>query len=291
MPLRERKNEMLRQPTSTLRATLTLCCLTTTFATSAAAEAGAIKSGVRGRVIVAPELSSATHWPARDEIVARVTAGARVRRPSGHAAPQPLLLERLPLVIVLEGVRHQQAVPPTELRVEGQRFVPAEVVLPRPGRLRLTNAHRTQATVRDSAGAVIAALPPGESAEIDLDVGEHTLTLTEYPFARAQVRALGPSRVLTVTRTGDIPAVPVDEGDYQLAFYEGARALQVQTLQVPASRYVAIDGSVSANGVVTVSVKEGDLQVAAPTGSDTPSSPGNTGDPADEVPNPVGGEP
>ncbi len=248
-------------PAARLASLLALALLSSS---PALAQSGALKSGLRGRVVIAPELASAKTWPVGEEEQRRLARGARLRRAMGHGAlgqnsePMPALL------VVLEGARSPQKPAARELRVEGMRFVPAQLLVARPGEVRITNAQKGAVTITRAGGDVIGTIQPGESGDFVLEVGDHALQIQEMPFAHATVKVLPPSRFLPVTKGGDIEPIPIESGDYQLAFYHGAHALRVQSLSVPEGKYLAIDAAVSANGVVTVSIKDGDLQVAVP---------------------------
>lgn len=238
------------------------------------AQSGALKSGVRGRVVIAPELASATTWPMGEEEQKRLSQGARVRRPTGHAVVRENTEPMPELVVVLEGARPPQKPEPRQMRIEGMRFVPAQVLVSRPGEVRITNAQRVAVTVGRVGGEALGTIQPGEAGDFVLDEGDHALLLREMPFARAQVKVLGPSRFLPVSSAGEIEPLAVEGGEYQLAFYHGARALRVQSLPLPDDRYLAIDAAISANGVVTVSIKDGNLQVVeAPSPPPPPAPP------------------
>src|SRR4051794_25093183 len=59
--------------------------------------------GVRGRVVVAPELMAATEWPLDADMDRVRRTPARVRRPSGHQAATTLSEPTPDLLVVLEG--------------------------------------------------------------------------------------------------------------------------------------------------------------------------------------------
>jgi hypothetical protein len=245
---------------------IALLAVTASLATPAFAQSGAVKSGVRGRVVVAPELELATTWPSSDEARRALEGTARIRRPSGHGPTAPLTEPMPALVLVLEGARHPPEQPGPVVVIEGMRFVPGQVVLSRPASLTLENRQKKPVTVSLVGGETLASLAPGQKTAVSLRAGEHTLVLDELPFASIQVRVLQKALVLPLRPAGEIAPTVVEGGDYQLAFYHGARALLAQGLTIPVEHFVAIDAAISANGVVTVSIKDGDLQVAVPPG-------------------------
>jgi hypothetical protein len=222
-----------------------------------------IKSGVRGRVVVAAELASATNWPLGEELAAEVRAGARVRRPTGRGPQTALLAPAPPLTVVLEGVRSRDEPTTATLRLAGLRFAPGETVIAKGSTVKIDNCHSRALTVSVFRGPSLGKVESGASLEATLAPGLHELRVDEFPFARALVRVLDEARILPVAADGSIAATAVEGGDYQLAFYQGAQALQSQPLPIPDRSYVAIDAAVSANGVVTVSLKDGGLQVVA----------------------------
>lgn len=243
---------------------VTLVCLCALVALPALAQSGAVKSGVRGRVVIAPELNQATTWPSSEEASKALQGSARIRRPSGRGPVAPLTEPMPPLVVALEGARPAQEQKPGTLVVEGMRFVPAQAVLGRAGPLLVKNQQKKPVTVILENGETRVTLAPGATEEVPLSQGTHTLALQELPFANAEVRVLPKALFLPVSSDGEIAPTVVEAGDYQLTFYHGARALRVQDLSIPDDRFVAIDAAVSANGVVTVSIKDGDLKVAVP---------------------------
>lgn len=232
-------------------------------APSALGQAAGVQGGLRGRVVIAPEYAATQSWPVDEAEQRRIASGSRVRRPAGEAV-RPLSEPMPELHIVLEGARPPQPPEPRKVRIEGMRFVPTQVLVARPGELLIENTQRTPATVVVEGGDVLGTIGPGESATFALNEGEHSLTLQELPWARAKVKVLRPSRFLPVTKSGEIEPLAINSGDYDLSFYHGTRALRVQSLTIPDEKYLAIDAAVSANGVVTVSIKDGDLQVAVP---------------------------
>lgn len=237
------------------------------------AQAGTpLKSGLRGRVVIAPELASAKVWPVEESTQARIAMDARVRRPTGQAPLRPHTEPMPELLVVLEGARAPQKPEPRLVRVTGMRFVPAQLLVARPQEVRIENAQKGAITIASVGGEDLGTLEPGASGNFVLEEGEHELVIREMPFARAKVKVLPPSRFLPVEK-GAIAPIAIESGDYQLAFYHGARALRVQSISLPEDKYLAIDAAVSANGVVTVSIKDGDLQVAVPPAPIVPPRP------------------
>jgi hypothetical protein len=227
---------------------------------------GPIKSGIRGRFVIAPELLERRTWPMDPERSKELRVSSRVQRPTGRGAlgvrsePMPELL------VALEGARSRSTdeQPPRKLVLEGMRFVPGQILVARPGVLVVENRHSKPMTIRADEGDVNVSIEPGKSAEVPLTAGLHGLLVAEMPFARAQVRVLDKAVLVKVNDDGTVPPTAVEAGDYQLAFYHGVKALRVQELPIPDGAYVAFDAAASANAVVTVSIKKGDLEVAVP---------------------------
>lgn len=263
-----------RWPRARLTAVTSLVTLAlgATGAALAQVEDGPNRTGVRGRVVVAKELLSEATWPMDPERAKDLRGGHRIRRAAGRGAGLPLTEPMPELLLVLEGAR-PDGEQPRRLVVEGMRFLPAQILAARPGVITVENRQAQGITVVDERGTELATVMPGQSGEVTLEAGEHTLSIREMPFARAAVRVLGPARFLPWTEKGEIPVVNVEAGDYQLAFYHGANALRMQPLTVPDDGFVAIDATVSANGVVTVSIKDGSLRVAVPQAPVKPATP------------------
>ena len=189
-----------------------------------------MQRGVAGHVAVSPELMGATDWPVDEDRAKTRLTPARVRRPMGRALQS--LTEPVPeLMVVVQGDATRGAVTPIErrLKLEGMRFTPGQILLPRPGPLTIEN--------RQAVGMI-------------------TLAVKELPYANASVRVLERSLVLPVNEKGDIPLTDVPAGDFQLAVYLGANPLRVQPLQVPEMSVAWIDASVSSKGVVDISVRD-----------------------------------
>lgn len=218
------------------------------------------RNGVRARIVVSNELMEAKSWPVREERADELRDVYRVRRPQGKAGGAPMREPRLPLSVVLEGVRAD--VPPApRIEVDGLRFVPSEVVIAAESELEIVNREDAFITVDRQKGKELALIREGRSQKVKLPKGEHTLTLRSFPFARAKVKVLPAATFLEWNEEGEVDLLQVKPGKYQLAFYLGAHALRVQEIEVPEEGVIAIDATVSANGVVTVSLKDGDLQV------------------------------
>lgn len=220
------------------------------------------QKGVRGRVVVAPDLLS-TPVPIGEERERLLRSPAIVRRPMGRK-PTPILEAPPDLVVMLEGdglPKAEGAVLP-KLVFHGMRFLPGSVVVPRPSRVQVENKDQRPITV--VAGKLASpAIAPGEVGEIDLPAGEHLLTVKELPFAAASVRVLDKGRALPV-KEGEIPLVDIPGGSYQLTFFLGSEPLRIQPLTVPDRELVFIDATVSALKVVEVSIKDASMRVAVP---------------------------
>jgi hypothetical protein len=223
------------------------------------------QKGVRGRIVVAPELlSTPVKLAAAREKALRGAAIAR--RPLGHAIT-PITEPPPALVVMLEGdgIPRDAAEPPS-LRVTGRRFLPGGLVLPRIGPLRIKNEQKEPITVVDEAGGVVAKIPAGGAVDAQLRPGEHMLSVAEMPYATASLKVLERGRILPLV-DGEIPLVEIPGGEYQLSFYFGSEPLRVQPLQIPEQGLVFIDATVSALKVVEVSVKDASMRVAVPPSS------------------------
>lgn len=221
------------------------------------------RSGVRARLVIADELLTAPEWPVSDERAAELRGTYRVRRPTGRGVSRPAREPNREVVVVIEGARGG-APAPRRITIEGSRFVPSEIVVTKPGEVLVENHQGRFVTLDRLKGGVVTLVNAGDRERLDLPVGEHRLTLREFPFARATVRVLDTAIFLRWNEDGEVPFVPVKAGDYKLAFYHGSTPLLVQPLSIPDDAVVAIDATISANGVVTVSLKDGGLQVARP---------------------------
>jgi hypothetical protein len=220
--------------------------------------------GVRGRVVVAPELLAATEWPVDAARAAALRTPANSRRGQGRKL-QPMM-EALPdIAVVVEGedVRADTQ-PPKTIVLEGMRFVPGQALLARPGPIALENKQGIPVTIVDAQKHVLKTLAVGETAQINLPEGLNTLTMKELPYAAASVRVLSRGRFLVVDDAGELAQVPLSGGDYTLSFYLGANELRRQPLQVPENGQLFIDATISANTVVDVSVKDASVQIAVP---------------------------
>ena len=218
------------------------------------------RRGVRARIVVSSELMEARNWPVREERGDALQGVHRIRRPHGPAGITPMEEPRLPLRVVLEGARAKS---PSRQRisVDGMRFVPAEVVITKGTELEITNRETRFITIDREKGGELAIIEKGKSEQAKLPKGEHILKLRSFPFAKAKVKVLPEATFLEWDEEGEVDLLDVKPGKYQLAFYLGAHALRVQEIEVPEEGVIAIDATVSANGVVTVSLKDGDLQV------------------------------
>lgn len=254
--------------------TFGLCALLVSGAAEAqvGGEKGPLRSGVLGRIVVSPEMLSQSTWPLDEERAKEARGVSRIRRPAGRGKVDTLSEPTPELFAVLEGARTEH-VPKRELIVAGKRFVPAQLLVPRPGEFEVENRQSMPITIVDGRGEALASVMPGERAQVTLQQGEHGLSIRELPFAQARVRVIGSALFIPWSARGEITPQSVESGEYELAFYHGAKALRAQPLVVPDTGYVAIDATVSANGVVTVSLKDGTLHVAAPPPPPPPATP------------------
>lgn len=224
------------------------------------------ESGIRGRLVVAPELRDAKEWPVDDSRAAALRTSANVRRPRGR--PIAPMMEPLPAITVVvdgEDVRNEQATERT-IVVEGMRFVPGQLLMPQPGVLKIENKQRQAITVVDQTGKALATVAAGQIGSVSVAAGKHELAMKELPYARASVTVLAHAKELPVAADGTIGLVDVPSGDYTLAFYLGAAELRTQKLTMPSSGLLFIDATLSANTVVDVTVKDASVQIAVPVG-------------------------
>ncbi len=247
------------------------CGLVLAMSAPALAQSGAVKSGIRGRVVIDKELQQATTRPI-DPKEPWYKTHANVRRPSGHGR-MPALTEPAPrLEVVLEGADGKDK-EVRVLTVSGLRFSPASLLVPKPARFKVINEQKFAITI--VAGTNETPIGSGKFAFIDLDGGLHSVRIKELPAAQAKVRVLEKAIVLPLEAGGLIPRVAVEGGMYKLGFYDGAEPLTVQEIGIPDTKVVAVDASISANRVVTVDVKDGGLTVVK-----TPTKPGGQTKPA-----------
>lgn len=252
------------------RACLSLVLILTAVLVDDARAQSALKSGVRGRVIIARELAQATVQPVLAGEKAWYQTQANVRRASGRGV-KATLTEPVPeLLIVIEGVKPANA-EVRAVRFQGLRFVPSSLLVPKPARLKVYNDEAFPIEV--GAADVTEKIEPGGSAFLELPAGRFDLRVLNQSFARGDVNVLETATVLPVKGDGLIDPVPVEPGEYQLGFYWGATPLQVQSISIATNAMVAIDASISANRVVTVSVKDGSLQAIGQPNQPPPPAP------------------
>ncbi len=230
------------------------------------------EAGVRGRVVVAPELQAATEIAVDEVRAASMRTPAHVRRPRGRKIQS--MMEPLPaLSIVVEGedVRADNA-PPKTIVIEGMRFVPMQVLLTRPGPLAVENRQGQAITILngDKALETIAA---GETRQVTLPAGTHTLSMRELPYARASVKVLERGRALPYDDNGDIPFVGLVEGDFQLSFWLGVAELHRRDFHVSRNGLSYVNATVSGNTVVDVNINDTGDRFVAPTPVATPTRP------------------
>ena len=224
------------------------------------------ENGIRGRLVIAPELRDAKEWPVDDVRAAALRTPANVRRARGR--PIKAMTEALPQISVVvdgEDLRNEPA-PERKMLVEGMRFSPGQMLLPRPGPLEIENKQGQAITVIDETGKVLGTIAPGATGSVQVPEGKHELSMKELPYARASVSVLAHGKLLPIEADGTIPLVDVPSGEYELAFYLGAAELRTQKLTLPPSGLLYIDATLSANTVVDVTVKDASVQIAIPVG-------------------------
>ena len=227
--------------------------------------------GVRGRVVIAPELLAATEWPVDPSRATALRTPANTRRGQGRKLqPMTEMLPDISVVVEGEDVRPDNP-PPKTLIVEGMRFAPGQALLARPGPIAIENKQGIPLTIVDANRRVLKTLAVGETAQITLPEGLNLLSMKELPYAAASVRVLGRGRFLSYDEMGELQQVPLSGGDYTLSFYLGANELRRQPLTVPEKGQLFIDATISANTVVDVTVQDASVQIAVPV------APGPTG--------------
>jgi hypothetical protein len=224
------------------------------------------KAGIRGRVVVEPELLAATERPVDAIRAEALETSAHVRRPRGRRLlPMMAAMPDLAVVIQGEDVRVDSPSPKTVV-IEGMRFVPGQVLLTRPGAIAIENRQAQTLTVMGKSGA-LATIAAGETKQVALssDKEDQVLSLKELPFARAVAKVLDRGLAVPFDANGDMPFTPLVEGEYSISFWMGSELLYGPTpFQVKRNRTSYIDATISANSVVTVAVKDASMFVAVP---------------------------
>jgi hypothetical protein len=229
------------------------------------------QKGVRGKVVVAPELAT-TPWPLSPEREKALVTPAIVRRPM--RAPSPVTEMPGPLVVMLEGEGIREDAPKAPaLTLSGMRFMPGSVVVARPIAVEVQNKQAIAVTFVDDQDQVLAKAAPGETAQLKLKPGLTLVRVRELPFATMAVRVLERGRVLPVAEGGDMPLQDIPGGEYVLTFFLGSEPLRVQPLVVADGGLMYIDATVSQKGVVDVSVKDASVRVSVPVSVPAPRPP------------------
>ncbi|MBM4283434.1 MAG: hypothetical protein FJ137_22715 [Deltaproteobacteria bacterium] len=220
--------------------------------------------GLRGRLVVAPELLAAKEWAVDDRRAEALRTPANVRRPRGR--PIAAMTEARPeLTVVVIGEDLRDAPAERRLVVDGMRFLPGQLLVPRVGDVIIENKQSVEITVLDGKTA-LQKIPAGTTGTVTLTAGMHELSMRELPYAHASVRVLEHAKVLPFAADGSLPLVDVPSGEYTLAFFLGAAELRTQKLTVTPNTLLFIDATVSANTVVDVTVKDASVQIAIPVG-------------------------
>lgn len=255
---------MKRDVRASLVWSLVVAAVMTTAGT-AAAQAVPIEQqkGVRGRVLVAPELVKKTR-PLAPEREKLVRGPANVRRWMGRG--MVALSEPIPsLVVTIEGAGLKLEVQETpRLVVQGMTISPSYVVVPRPTVIKVENRQEAAITLVSRTGDVILKVAPGETGDASLMPGEHLVSIREMPFAVASVRVLERGRILPYNADGEIPLQDIAGGDYTLAFFLGTELLQKTPISVPEQGFIFIDATVSARKTVAVALKDPSMRLALP---------------------------
>ncbi len=224
------------------------------------------ETGIRGRLVVSPELLAAKEWPVDKVRAEALRTPANVRRARGRPV-KPMTEARPPISVVVdsEDLRNEP-LPPLGVVVEGMRFTPGQLLLPHPGSITVENRQGQSVTIVDQSGKELGTIEAGAKAPVSLGAGKHELSMKELPYARASVTVLAHAKLLPVGADGSIPLVEVPGGDYELAFYLGAAELRTQKLTLPDAGLLFIDATLSENTVVDVTIKDASVQIAIPVG-------------------------
>jgi hypothetical protein len=226
--------------------------------------AGPVKSGVRGRVVIDPAIRDAKVWPVDEERAKLLRARGWVRRATGHG-PVARITEPNPALVIAIGGLNQRDPETHAITLENGAFSPPQLLTTRAHKIALENKQGEAMTFVIDGEEV--SLKAGEKRDLQApSSGAHVFKVRELPFASASVRVLDKATLLTAQTDGILPTLPMEPGEYELAIFHGARQLHSRELPVEGGKFVAIDATVSANGVVTVSLKDGGLQIIGPGG-------------------------
>lgn len=259
-------------PSSLLGTCLPLAILAVALASAGSAAQEQVspdkQRGVRGRVVVAPELWRGESWPITGARETALRSASLVRRPAGHGV-KPLFEATPPLTIMLEGGGLRQESPETPtLKVAGMRFVPGSIVVPRAIVARVQNDEKVPLTILGGDGGPVK-IAPGETGDVPLKapapgpdgiVAPVVLSVQEWPAARALARVLPAGRVLPL-KDGEIALQDIPGGEYTLTFFLGAEPIRQQPLTVSERGVTFIDATVSAKGAADVSIKDSGAMV------------------------------
>ncbi len=230
------------------------------------------ESGIRGRVVVEPELLAATEGPVDEVIAAALRTPSYARRPRGRRV-HPVVASLPSLQVVLQGEDlRADGAPPKTVVFEGHRFTPPQTLMTRPGALAIENKHATP--ISFTIGADTTTIAPGETKQVTLLAGTHVLSPKEFPYAKGQVQVLERGVVLPFDDNGDIAFMQLVEGEYNVTVWLGTELLYQPTpFRLPRGGLSYIDATVSANRVVTVAIRDASLQVAVPVAPIRPPPP------------------
>jgi hypothetical protein len=226
--------------TQTTKTTGVLLLSAALFAAGASAQVALRREeGIRGKVVIAPEVQKRT-----TRVVDAARAGflrtpARLRWPSGRSIAQ-VTEPRGELLVVLTGRdAPREARPAPTVVARGLQFFPAQVLLPRAGELLLKNEQKAPLVVvfedashkaNDETRVSIAA---GETGRLSAPEGNWELVVEGAPYQHASVSVLHDGRVLKMDENGNVPFVEVPGGDYTLSMYVGNTLLAQDALAIP----------------------------------------------------------
>lgn len=270
-----------------------VCCLLSFVMSDPVWAQSGLQTGIVGRIQIDPYLQNAQVWEISKQRLLQQRSSARVRRNSGHG-PVRASYEPAPgLLVLLEGSRSQEKQPILNLHYVGKTVEPSQLLVVQSLRLRLSNDEIYPITPveRLDDGKIIKhdILEPGGTRIVELSENAVGLTSVEHPYSTSLVRVLLKARMLRPQKGGFVNRIFLESGDYKLTFYHGVNEVFAQPIVVPDNGFVAFDAVVERNLNVTVTLKDGALQVARqpPPQSVPPSQPPSNGaEPSVQAPAP-----
>jgi hypothetical protein len=197
------------------------------------------EEGIRGKVVIAPELLKSTTRVVDAARAATLRTPARLRWPSGRTLA-PVTEPRGEILVVLNGrdAPREARTPPTVV-ARGMQFFPSQVLLPRAGEFLLKNEQKSALVVmfedaeRKANVDTRVSIAPGEIGRIPAPEGNWQLVVEDTPSQRVAVTVLHDGRVLKMADNGDVAFIEVPGGDYTLSVYVGSTVLSQKPLTIP----------------------------------------------------------